>query len=354
MSSKVCVAKGEDAAPEAVVPAVRILEEMNLDIEFIWLETGDEALAKYGTSFPDSAREAIDGCDYGIMGSTRNLGGVHGYMRWGKRCFGNVRPTRYVPGLRSPLKNPEGIDFVILRENLEGLYPGYEGDISQLAPLKLHNDMLDRDLDTNQKGKFAVKLTTEEITRDICRMACELAMKRKEKGGRGKVTVSSKYNVLRQSDEMFRRIAEETVAQYPGLAFGQLIIDNFAQQLVINPQQFDVVVMCNEHGDILADAAAGLIGGLGLVANACIGKDFAYFGSVHGTAPDIVGKNIINPTAMILAGAMLLEHLNYAQEAARLEAAVYKVYQDGRHLTPDQGGNTTTSDFCQAVRANLS
>lgn len=353
MAKRVCVAKGEDAAPEVVVPAVQILEGMNLDLEFVWLETGDEALAKYGTNFPDSARKAIDNSDCAIMGSTKNITGVHGYLRWGKRCFGNVRPTKYVPGLRSPLKDPEGIDFVILRENLEGLYPGYEGDIGQLAPLKLHNDMLDADLDATAKGKFAVKITTEEITRDICRMACELAMRRKARGGRGKVTVSSKYNLLRKSDEMFRRIAEETVKQYPGLAFGQLIIDNFAQQLVINPQQFDVVVMCNEHGDILADAAAGLIGGLGLAANSCIGKDYAYFGSVHGTAPDIAGKNIINPTAMILACAMLLEHLNYGKEAARLEATVYKVYQEGKHLTPDQGGKATTKELCQAVEANL-
>jgi len=353
MTKKVCVAKGEDAAPEAVVPAVQILEGMNLDIEFIWLETGDEALAKYGNKFPDSARKAIDASDCAIMGSTRNMKGVHGYLRWGKRCFGNIRPVKYVPGLRSTLKNPEGIDFIILRENLEGLYPGYEGDIAQLAPLKLYNDRLDKYLDTTKKGKFAVKLTTEELTSDVCQMACELAVARKAKGGKGKVTVSSKYNVLTQSDEMFRRIAEETVKKFPGLTFQELLIDNFAQQLIINPQQFDVVVMCNEHGDILADAAAGLIGGLGLAPNACIGKDYAYFGSVHGTAPDIMGKNIINPTATILGCVMLLEHLGLEKEAARLETAVYRVYQEGKHLTRDQGGKASTTEFSEAVKANL-
>ncbi len=353
MTKRVCVVKGEDAAPEVVVPTVQILEAMKLDIEFIWAETGDEAVAKYGTSFPESAKKMIDSSDCALMGSTRNIRGVHGYLRWGKKCFANIRPTKYVPGFRSPLKNPEGIDFIILRENLEGLYPGWEGDIEQLARLKLKNDMLGLMLDTTMKGKFAVKVNTEAITRDICRVACELAMRRKANGGPGKVTVSSKYNLLMQSDEMFRRIAEETVRQYPGLTFGQLIIDNCAQQLVINPQQFDVLVMDNEHGDILADEAAALIGGLGLAPNACVGKGYAYFGSVHGTAPDIAGKNIINPTAMLLSGVMLLEHLGYDKEAARLEAAVYQVYKDGKYLSRDQGGNASTTQFCKAVRSNL-
>jgi len=353
MTKRVCVVKGDDASPEVVVPTVQILEGMNLDIEFVWTETGDEAVAKYGTNFPESVKKMIDASDCAIMGSTHSVRGVHGYLRWGKKCFANIRPTRYKPGLRSPLKNPEGIDFIILRENLEGLYPGWEGDIEQLAPLKLKNDMLGVTLDATAKGKFAVKVNTEAITRDICQIACELAMKRKAKGGKGKVTVSSKYNVLTQSDEMFRRIAEETVRQYPELTFSQLLIDNCAQQLVINPQQFDVLVMDNEHGDILGDEAAALIGGLGLTPNAVVGKDYAYFGSVHGTAPDIAGRNIINPTAMLLAGGMLLEHLGYEKEAAHLEAAVYKVYQEGKHLTRDQGGSAATTEFCEAVRANL-
>ena len=353
MTKRVCVVQGEDAAPEVVVPTVKILEGMNLDIEFIWTETGDEALARYGTNFPESAKKMLDESDCAIMGSTRIIRGVHGYLRWGKKCFANIRPVKYVPGLISPLKNPEGIDFVLMRENIEGLYPGWEGDIEQLKPLNLKNDMLDISLDTTKKGKFGVKVITEEVTKDICRVACEVAMQRKARGGRGLVTVSSKYNLLTQVDEMFRRIAEETVSQYPELTFNQLIVDNCAQQLVINPQQFDVLIMGNQHGDILADEASALIGGLGLTPNACIGREFAYFGSVHGTAPDIAGKDMINPTAMLLAGAMLLEHIGYENESTRLETAVYKVYQDGKYLTRDQGGNASTTQFCEAVKANL-
>ena len=354
MTRKVCVVKGDDASPEVVVSAVNIVEGMGLDIEFTWPVTGDQALAECGVAFPPAAKEAIDEADCAIMGSTRTLGDVHGYLRWGKHCFANLRPTRYVTGLRSPLKNPEGIDFYIVRENLEGLYPGWEGDIDRLAPLNLHNAMLGVDLDTTAKGKFAVKLTTESATRAICHTACRLAVKRQAAGGKGKVTVAAKYNVLTQSDELFRRIAEETVAGYPELSFQQLIIDNFAQQLIINPHQFDVVVMSNENGDIQADGAAALIGGLGIAPNACLSDDYAYFGSVHGTAPDIVGLDIINPTAMLLACAMMLEHLGFSEEASRLETAVYAVYREGKYLTRDQGGNAGTSRFCEAVRANLS
>jgi len=353
MTKKVSVVKGDDSSPEIVVPTVKILEAMNLDIEFLWPLTGTEAVAKYGESFPKSAKQMIDGADCAIMGSTIDVTGVHGYLRWGKRCFANIRPTRYRPGLRSPLKNPEGIDFVIVRENLEGLYPGWEGDIKQLAHLTLKNEMTGLTLDTTAKGKFAIKITTEARAREISEVACQLALKRKSKGGRGKVTVSSKYNVLTQSDEMFRRIAGETVKKYPELAFGQLLIDNFAQQLIINPHQFDVVVMCNEHGDILADGAAALIGGLGLTPNACIGKDYAYFGTVHGTAPDIAGKNIINPTAMLLGAVMMLEYLGMEKAASRLEKAVFKVYEEGKYLTRDQGGTASTTRFCEAVKANL-
>jgi len=353
MTKKVCVVKGDDASPEVVLPTVQILEEMNLGIEFLKPLTGDEALTRHGNSFPEEAKQAIDEADCAIMGSTRTAGGVHGYLRWGKKCYANIRPTKYMPGMRSPLKNPVGIDFVIIRENLEGEYPGWEGNIERLAPLNLSNSMTGLTLDTTAKGKFAIKITTEVGTRDICEIACKLAVERKSRGGRGLVTVSSKYNLLTQSDEMFRQIAEETVSKHPELTFNQLIIDNFAQQLVINPQQFDVVVMCNEHGDILADGAAALIGGLGLTPNACIGKDYAYFGSVHGTAPDIVGMGIINPTAMLLSVCMMLEYLGFADEAFRLEGAVYKVYQEGKHLTRDQGGTASTTQFCEAVKANL-
>lgn len=353
MTKKVCVIEGDEASPEVVRPTVELLDGMKLGIDFLRPVTGQAAIDASGNSFPAEARAAVDEADCTLFGSTSDLTGGLAYLRWGKRTFANYRPTRYVTGMRSPLRDPEGIDFVIVRENLEGLYPGREGNITDLAPLDLRDGITGGRLDTTAPGKYAVRIITEENTGNICRAACELALKRKALGSPGKVTVAAKYNMLVQSDGLFRRIAEETVAEYPGLTFQQLIVDNFAQQMIANPHQFDVVVMPNEHGDVLADGAAALIGGLGMAPSACIGRDYAYFEPVHGTAPDIAGMNIINPTAMILSAKWMLDYLGFEDAAGRLEKAVYAVYAEGAHLTPDQGGSSSTTEFCAAVRAQL-
>ncbi len=345
----VCVVPGDDAAPEVVIPSVQILQKMQLPLTFTRAITGDPAVAQYGDEFPASARRAIDESDCSLVGSTRGIRGVHGYLRWGKQCYANVRPTRYFEGLRSPFSMPAGIDFVIVRENLEGLYPaGWEGEISRLSPLRLFNEKLGLELDTTQQGMFAVKITSETGTRRVCRKACTLALDRKHQGHPGKVTVASKYNGL-ESDEMFRRIAGEVCAEFPELSFESMIIDNFCHQMVLSPHQFDVVVMSNEYGDILADGASALVGGLGIVPNACIGDNYAYFGSVHGTAPDIMGLNVINPTAMIQGAAMMLDYLELQEAAGRLRHAVQQTYRKGECLTRDQGGSASTTQFCDYV-----
>ena len=353
-AKRVCVIKGDDAAPEVVIPTVQILERMQLGIEFVWLTTGEEAVEKYGVGFPAAAKKAVDEADCTLFGSARDprITGL-AYLRWGKKTYANFRPVKWVKGMRSPLKRPEGIDFVIVRENLEGLYPGREGDLDQLEPLKLTDFITGEILDTSKKGKFAVRVITEENTRNIAKAACELAVKRRAGGGKGKVTVVAKYNVLVQSDELFRRIVEETVRQYSELTFDQQLGDNFCQQMILNPHQFDVVVLPNESGDAFSDGAAGLVGGLGLAPSACFGKDYAYFEPVHGTAPDLAGKNIINPTAMLLSAKWMLDYLGFEEEAQRLEKAVYKVYEEGNYLTPDQGGSSSTTQFCEAVQNRL-
>jgi len=350
---KVCVIKGDDASPEFVIPTVELLKGMKLGIEFSWPSTGEEAIQKHGKAFPEEAKKMVDGADCTLFGSSRGMAGGLGYLRWGKKTYANFRPIKWVKGMRSPLKKPEGIDFVVIRENLEGLYPGREGDIERLEPLKLTDLVTGQVLDASKKGKFAVRIITEENTRNIAKATCDVAMKRKLKGGKGKVTVASKYNMLVQSDELFRRIVEETVRQYPELTFDQQVIDNFCQQMIINPQQFDVVVMPNEHGDVMADGAAALVGGLGLAPSACFGRDYAYFEPVHGTAPDLMGKNIVNPTAMILSAKWMLEYLGFEDAAQRLERAVYGVYEEGKYLTPDQGGSSSTTQFCKAVKEKL-
>jgi isocitrate/isopropylmalate dehydrogenase len=352
---RVVIIPGDDAAPEAMAPTVEILKSLALDIAFVECPPGEEGVRRYGSraAFDQALREAIDQSDTTLFGSTNGTTGGIWYLRWGKQTFANVRPAHWRPGFRSPLKNPEGIDLVMVRENLEDLYMGVEGDLGLLSSLPVSSSITRQPLNTKPKGKFALKVITEEATRRVVRFACELARKRKTAGGKGKVTCTSKYNLLRESDGLFRSVAEATVKEYPGLHYEQYIVDDFARRLVASPSEFDVVVLPNLYGDILSDVAAGTIGGLGLAPSGCYGETYAYFESVHGSAPDIAGKNIINPTATLLSAALMLEYLGYTEAAARLEGAIARVYAEGQTLTPDQGGTSTTTAFCAAVRKNL-
>jgi len=167
------------------------------------------------------------------------------------------------------------------------------------------------------------------------------------------VTCSAKYNVLWQSDGFFRQTVEAVVRQYADLTYEEFIVDDLARRLVASPQDFDVVLLPNLYGDLLADEAAGTIGGLGLAPSGCYGDGYAYFEPVHGTAPDIAGQHIINPTATILSGVMMLEHLGFADAARRLERAVEETYAAADRLTPDQGGSATTEEFARAVGSRL-
>jgi isocitrate/isopropylmalate dehydrogenase len=344
------VLPGDDAAPQTVAAAMEVLRALGPDIEYVEFPPGEQWVR--GRTATD-ARAAIDASDSTLFGSTSGKTAGIFHLRWGRDTFANVRPARYLPGARSPLKHPEGIDFVIVRENLEDLYLGLEGPLEALRPLNLQSRIAHAALDTSMPGRFAIKIITERGSRRIAEFAFKLARKRKAAGGKGKVTCTSKYNMLRESDELFRRIAEDVSSGYPDIAYEQFIIDDFARRVVQSPHDLDVAVMPNLYGDIMSDAAAGTLGGLGLAPSGCYGADYAYFESVHGTAPDLVGRNIINPTATMLSAAMMLEYLGFVAEARRFESAVRRVYAEGRALTPDQGGRSSTSEFTRAVLANL-
>jgi isocitrate/isopropylmalate dehydrogenase len=349
-NKKVIVLPGDDAAPEAMGATMDALRALKLPIDYVEFPPGE----KWVRGETDAAaRKAIDASDTTLFGSTSGKTTAITYLRWGKQTFANVRPVRYSKGFASPLARPEGIDFVIVRENLEDLYLGLEGPLEALAPLKLTSRILRAPLDTSERGVYAIKVITERATRRVAEFACQLALKRKRAGGKGKLTCTSKYNMLRESDGLFRKIVEETAAKYPEIKYEQFIVDDFARRLVQSPHDLDVVVAPNLYGDILSDAAAGIIGGLGLAPSGCYGADYAYFESVHGTAPDIMGMGIINPSATMLSAALMLDYLGFSAEASRLDAAVRKVYADGRVLTPDQGGTAKTSEFTRAVIANL-
>src|SRR5437867_2010362 len=330
---RVVVIEGEDAAPEAVRATVALVDRLGLPLDWVRPAVEDH----------DATRGAIDASDTALFGATsgRSAAALF-HLRWGKATYANVRPARWLPGYRSPLARPEGIDLVIVRENLEDLYVGVEGELAARRPLA--------DLGP---GRFALKVITEEGSARVVRFAFELARRRKAAGRPGKLTCATKHNMLPGTDGLFRDVATRLAASYPDVLFETYIVDDFARRLVAEPQALDVVALPNLYGDILSDAAAGVIGGLGLAPSGCYGDGYAYFEPAHGSAPDIAGQGIINPTATILSAAMMLDHLGFAPAARRLEAAVERVYADGRPLTPDQGGTATTLEFAAAVDGYL-
>jgi isocitrate/isopropylmalate dehydrogenase len=352
MTKRVCVIPGDDASPEAVLPALGVVKSLEADIEWVVLPSGEEGQAQHGDDWGRVLTEAVDSCDTTWFGSSSGKTPVIAYLRWGKGTYANIRPVKYMPGARSPLAHPEGIDFVIVRENMEDMYSGAEGDLEALRPLRLVNRQTGRPIPSGG-GKYAIKVITEANTRRIVEYGARLALQRKTQGYPGRLTVSCKYNVLRESDGLFRKVAREVAAGYPGLQYEDFIADDFARRIVAEPHRLDVVVLPNLYGDIFSDEASALVGGLGVAPSGCYGDDFAYFESVHGSAPDIAGRHIINPTATMLSAAMMLRHLGFEEDGERLERAITAVYAEGRSLTPDQGGAAHTQDFCDAVQAKL-
>ncbi len=351
---RVVVIEGEDASPEAVRPVVELLRSLELAISWEFPPIGAAARASHGSLFPQEARDAIDASDSTLFGSTSGPSGpALMYLRWGKQTYANVRPARWTPGCASPLKDPSGIDFVIVRENLEDMYVRVEGDLETLRPLDLRSPTAGRAVNDMGPGRFALKVITEEATARVTRFACELARTRRAQGHPGHLTIGTKHNMLPASDGYFREVALATAREFPDVAVESFIIDDFARRLIAEPQALDVVLLPNLYGDVMSDAAAGLIGGLGLAPSGCYGDDYAYFESAHGTAPDIAGQNSINPTATLLSGVMMLEHLGFADAASRLRRAVDEVYTSGLSLTIDQGGTASTTAFLDAVAARL-
>ena len=351
LNKTIAVIEGDDAAPEAVRPVVDLLESLQLGLSWVHPEVGEAAEANTGSTFPDAARAVIDGADTTLFGSTSGKSGAAlGYLRWGKETYANVRPCRYLQGCASPLRHPQGIDFVIVRENLEDLYVGAEGPLQDLAALNLVGRTIRKPVHELGDGRYAIKAITRKGTERVVRFAFDLAAKR---DGARKLTCATKHNMLRTTDGLFLDVAREIAADYPDIAFESFIVDDFACRMIREPERFDVVVMPNQYGDILSDAAGGLLGSLGLAASGCFGADYAYFEPAHGTAPDIAGRNIINPTATVLSATMMLDYLGLDAAAARIGDALARVYADGSALTPDQGGTATTTEFCAALARAL-
>lgn len=356
---RVAVVPGDDASPEAVQPTVHVLRALAPPVDWDVLPDGD-ALARTTERQERERliRAAVDAADSVLFGSTSGKTGGIGYLRWGKGTYANVRPIRWRPGLVSPLRDPEGIDYVIVRENLEDLYAGIEGDLAELLASGLDTRRFRGLVDDREpvgdagEGRYAVKVVTRRNTERVTEHACRLAIERMRRGHPGTVTVAGKWNVLR-SDAYFRDVAASAVARHPELTFAAYLADDFARRLVSSPHDLDVVLLPNLYGDLFSDEGAATVGGLGVVPSGCYGDEFAYFEPVHGTAPDIAGKGIMNPTATLLSATMLLDHLGLADDARRLEAAVDAAIAARDRLTPDVGGSATAVEFAAAVAKRL-
>jgi len=323
---KIAVIPGDGIGKTVVPEAVRVLENTGLKFDFQYMEIGYEVFKKVGTSVPQDVLSKIKETQACLFGATTTPVGVADYrsavvtLRKALDLYANVRPAKSYP-IRSSVKD---IDLVIVRENTEGLYSGIEFELEDSA--------------------FTLRMITKRASERIARFAFHLAMKRRKK-----VTIVTKANVMRKTCGLFREVSLLVAKDYPEVEVNELFVDVAAMNLVLKPQIFDVILTSNLFGDILSDEAAGLIGGLGLAPSANIGGDYALFEPVHGSAPDIAGKGIANPMAAIMAAKMMLNYLGESKWAERVEKAVVTVLKEGKYLTPDLGGTSTTHEVTEAI-----
>ena len=340
---------GQGIGIEVVDATCEIMTAAGMPLKILMPPQGEGS-----NTVPEETRRACREADAVLFGAAGPAtSAVVGWLRWEMEAWGGLRPAKFYGGMRSPLADPEGIDFVVIRENSEGMYPGREGDLADLKRVMPElRDRFGRNLDRYGEGRFAVKVATRAGAERIARFACEIARKRKARGHAGKVSCVTKSNVLPETDGLFQRTVQEVVGRYPDLTFEHFHVDDAARRLIRFPKAMDVVVAMNQYADILSDIAGEIVGGLGVAPSGNFGDDgWAYFESVHGSAPDIAGQGIANPTATILSTVLLLEHVGLGAEATRLEAALARVYRDGKVLTPDQGGPATTKQMAAAVLA---
>jgi isocitrate dehydrogenase (NAD+) len=325
---RVTLIPGDGIGPEVAEAAVRVVEAVGAPIEWDRVEAGAEVIVKYGTAVPEGVLNSIRRNRVALKGPIGTPVGegfrsANVELRQALDLYASVRPVKNVPGVASRF---EGVDLVIVRENTEDLYSGIE---HRVAPGIVES----------------LKIVTERACTRIARYAFELA--RRE--GRREVAAVHKANIMKLSDGLFLECTRRVAREYGDVRYRELIVDNCAMQLVRDPGQFDVLVLGNLYGDILSDLAAGLVGGLGVVPGANIGDDCAVFEAVHGSAPDIAGKGLANPTAVVLSAAALLAHLGLRDEAGAIERAVHRVFLDPAHRPRDLGGTATTDQVTEAI-----
>lgn len=324
---------GDGIGPEITNAVTTILDEAGADINWIRCTAGLTAQEELGNPLPDETIEAINKYRIALKGPlTTPVGAgfrsVNVAMRKKFQLYSNIRPAKTLPHIESRFDN---VDLVMFRENTEGLYIGKEQWVEE---------------DSHAES---IAVVTRDASEKVIRSAFEYAKKK----GRKKVTLVHKANILKFTCGLFMEVGEEIAKDYPEIEYEDLIVDNMAMQMVLRPEQFDVIVTTNLFGDILSDLASGLVGGLGLTGAANIGDDAAMFEAVHGSAPDIAGQGKANPIAFLLSALMMLEHIDENDLADRIRQAVYLTLEDKSVCTPDIGGSGTTASFTEAVVKNL-
>lgn len=331
MSKTIAVIPGDGIGPEIMNATLRVLDALDCGLEYDTVEAGMVALDKQGDLLPQATLDAIAKHGVALKGPlTTPIGGgftsINVTLRRHFDLYANVRPAISFKGSKARYEN---IDIITVRENTEGAYLKEGQTLS----------------DDGETAMSQVKVTRKGSER-IVRYAFEMAKAK----GRKKVTAVHKANIIKTASGLFLDVARKIAAEYPEIEFNEMIVDNTCMQLVMNPYQFDVLVTTNLFGDIVSDLAAGLVGGLGLAPGANIGASAAVFEAVHGSAPDIAGKGLANPCALLLAAADLLDHIGQVAKGDRLRAAIREtIEQDRDHVTPDLGGKGSTSSFADAL-----
>ncbi len=329
---KVTLINGDGIGPEVMDATRKVLEAVKAPLVYEYADAGAEAFNRHGNNLPDATLEQMIRNGVGLKGPTATgIGGglVSANVGLRKRLdlYSALRPIKSVPNVKTRYEN---VDLVVVRENTEDLYAGIEHVV---VPGVVES----------------LKIITEKASSRICRFAFEHAVAM----GRKKVTAVHKANIMKLSDGLFLDCFRRVAREFPTIQSEEVIVDALCMQLVKDPSRYDVMVMENLYGDILSDLCAGMVGGLGLVPGANIGKDIALFEAVHGTAPDIAGKGLANPTALILSAVMMLDWLKLGPRARQVENAVMRVYTEAKVRTGDLGGKATTHEFTQAIIAAL-
>jgi len=325
---------GDGIGPEITRSVTKILDTAGSEINWIECQAGESAFIDSGESIPQETLDAIKKYRIALKGPlTTPVGSgfrsVNVSLRQEFDLYSNIRPAKSLPNIDSPYRN---VDILTFRENTQGLYIGKEQWI--------------------EEGEHAesIAVVTQKASKRIVKAAFEYAKSHDRK----KVTLVHKANILKLTTGLFLEIGKDVAKGYPSIEFQDLIVDNMAMQMVMKPQQFDIIVTTNLFGDILSDLASGLVGGLGVTGAANIGDDAAIFEAVHGSAPDIAGKNLANPTAMLFSSLMMLDYIGEKKILNRILAALYKVLLDQKYVcTPDIGGSGNTITFTEAICAAL-